>query len=61
MAFEMPDIISTSPYLSNPVGHYKYASKGLLLGNLTGQLLVNIYMNKFDQFVKHRLKANYDV
>ena len=33
--------------------------KGLPLGNLTSQLLVNIYMNEFDQFVKHRLKAKY--
>jgi retron-type reverse transcriptase len=32
---------------------------GLPLGNLTSQLLVNIYMNKFDQFVKHRIKAKY--
>ena len=32
---------------------------GLPLGNLTSQLLVNIYMNEFDQFVKHRLKAGY--
>lgn len=32
---------------------------GLPLGNLTSQLLVNIYMNRFDQFVKHRLKAKY--
>ena len=31
--------------------------KGLPLGNLTSQLLVNIYMNEFDQFVKHTLKA----
>lgn len=30
---------------------------GLPLGNLTSQLLVNIYMNEFDQFAKHRLKA----
>jgi|SRR3989344_3629701 len=30
--------------------------KGLPLGNLTSQLLSNIYMNEFDQFVKHRLK-----
>ncbi len=30
---------------------------GLPLGNLTSQLFVNIYMNKFDQFVKHKLKA----
>lgn len=29
------------------------------LGNLTSQLLVNIYMNKFDQFVKHKLRADY--
>jgi retron-type reverse transcriptase len=35
------------------------AGKGLPLGNLTSQLLVNIYMNEFDQYVKHRLKAKY--
>ncbi len=35
--------------------------KGLPLGNLTSQLLVNIYMNEFDQFVKHELKAKYYV
>ena len=34
---------------------------GLPLGNLTSQLLVNIYMNEFDQFVKHRIKAKYYV
>ena len=33
--------------------------KGLPLGNLTSQLLVNIYMNEFDQFVKHTLKAKH--
>ncbi len=32
---------------------------GLPLGNLTSQLLVNIYMNEFDQFMKHRIKAKY--
>lgn len=32
---------------------------GLPLGNLTSQLLVNIYLNKLDQFVKHTLKAKY--
>ena len=32
---------------------------GLPLGNLTSQLFVNIYMNKFDQFVKHKLKTKY--
>lgn len=33
--------------------------KGLPLGNLTSQLLVNIYMNWFDQYMRHRLKAKY--
>lgn len=32
---------------------------GLPLGNLTSQLLVNIYMNEFDQFVKHKLRADF--
>ncbi|MBP6888805.1 MAG: group II intron reverse transcriptase domain-containing protein [Candidatus Pacebacteria bacterium] len=32
---------------------------GLPLGNLTSQLLVNIYMNEFDQYVKHGLKVKY--
>lgn len=32
---------------------------GLPLGNLTSQLLINIYMNEFDQFVKRVLKIKY--
>lgn len=32
---------------------------GLSLGNLTSQLLVNVYMNEFDQFVKRDLKIKY--
>ena len=32
---------------------------GLPLGNLTSQLLVNIYMNDFDQFIKRQLKVKY--
>ena len=51
------DIISfytiTNPMLSHSAG------KGLPLGNLTSQLLVNIYMNEFDQFVKRELKVKY--
>ena len=35
------------------------SGKGLPLGNLTSQLLVNIYMNEFDQFVKHKLREKY--
>lgn len=35
------------------------AGVGLPLGNLTSQLLANVYMNRFDQWVKHRLKAKH--
>jgi len=34
---------------------------GLPLGNLTSQLLVNVYMNEFDQFVKRTLKIKFYV
>lgn len=49
--------------LRNVVGSFNSGvpGKGLPLGNLTSQLLVNIYMNEFDQFVKHSLKAKYYV
>ncbi len=33
--------------------------RGLPLGNLTSQLLVNIYMNELDQFAKRELKTKY--
>jgi len=32
--------------------------KGLPLGNYTSQFFANIYLNRLDYFVKHRLKAN---
>ena len=41
--------------------HSTKIGNGLPLGNLTSQLLANIYMNKFDQFVKHKLKVKYYV
>lgn len=41
--------------------HSTAPGKGLPLGNLTSQLLVNVYMNEFDQYVKHRLRAKYYV
>jgi len=33
-----------------------FQRKGLPIGNLTSQLFANIYLNEFDQFVKHHLK-----
>lgn len=47
-----------SPQYSNlAIARNEY--RGLPLGNLTSQLLVNIYMNKFDQYIKHKLKVKY--
>ncbi|MFH1286604.1 MAG: reverse transcriptase domain-containing protein [Candidatus Magasanikbacteria bacterium] len=37
------------------------SNTGLPLGNLTSQLFINIYMNEFDQFVKHKLKVKHYV
>jgi RNA-directed DNA polymerase len=33
--------------------------RGLPLGNVTSQLFANIYLNEFDQFVKHNFKIKY--
>jgi len=33
--------------------------RGLPLGNVTGQLFANIYLNELDQFAKHGLKEKY--
>ena len=33
--------------------------KGIPIGNLTSQFFSNIYLNEFDQFVKHELKVKY--
>ena len=36
-----------------------FCGKGLPLGNLTSQLFANIYLNEFDQFMKHKIKAKF--
>lgn len=36
-----------------------FKPNGLPLGNLTSQILSNIYLNEFDYFVKHKLKVKY--
>ncbi|TSC83231.1 MAG: Uncharacterized protein G01um101419_141 [Parcubacteria group bacterium Gr01-1014_19] len=44
--------------LGNVIGSFSSAPGiGLPLGNLTSQLFANVYMNEFDQFVKHKLKV----
>lgn len=34
-----------------------FEAKGVPIGNLTSQIFANIYMDKFDQFIKHKLKV----
>jgi hypothetical protein len=34
---------------------------GLPIGNLTSQFFANVYLDPLDQFIKHRLKARYDL
>ncbi len=53
-----PDIMGLLYEISGSFYSTKFGI-GLPLGNLTSQLLVNIYMNEFDQFAKHRLKTKY--
>ena len=36
-----------------------FERKGLPIGNLTSQLFANIYLNEFDQFMKHKLKVKH--
>lgn len=33
--------------------------KGIPIGNLTSQLFANVYMNAFDQFIKHTIKVRH--
>ena len=56
----IPDA-ETLSLLREVVGSFSSTAPGmgLPLGNLTSQLFVNVYMNEFDQFMKHKLKAKH--
>jgi len=49
------------PLLPPPQNAGDHERAGLPLGNLTSQLFANVYMNAFDQWVKHKLKASHYV
>ncbi|TSC94584.1 MAG: RNA-directed DNA polymerase [Parcubacteria group bacterium Licking1014_1] len=38
---------------------FSFKHNGLPLGNLTSQLFANVYLNKLDQFAKHKLRIKY--
>lgn len=42
--------------LKKIIGSYGLAEKGLPIGNLTSQILSNIYLNEFDRYIKHQLR-----
>lgn len=49
-------------FLDNVINSYHNENQkgvGMPLGNLTSQLFANVYMNVFDQWVKHILKTKY--
>ncbi len=49
-------------YASQPREREREVSKkGIPIGNLTSQLFANIYLNEFDQFVKHELRVKHYV
>ncbi len=43
------------------VGSFKNDGTGIPLGNITSQVFANIYLNKFDHFIKQELRARFYV
>lgn len=55
MAFGLPLHVEPGDCLKED----RIYSKGMPIGNLTSQLLANIYLNELDQFCKHDLRIKY--
>jgi len=59
--------VQTMSLIEEIIGSFssKYSNifykKGLPIGNLTSQLFANIYLNEFDQFIKHTLRIKHYV
>ncbi len=56
---EDPDILWLLGEVIDSFNFENDMAVGLPLGNLTSQLLINVYMNEFDQFMEHVLKVKY--
>ena len=54
-----PDILCLLDRVINSFSTEGKINVGLPLGNLTSQLLVNVYMNEFDYFMKRKLKVKF--
>ena len=46
-------------WLLEQIIYFRGAQKGLPIGNLTSQILANVYYNEADQFIKHKLKVRH--
>jgi len=46
-------------WILEKIVYYRHSDKGLPIGNLTSQILANVYYNEADQFIKHKLKVRY--
>lgn len=46
-------------WLTKEIIYSNKGEKGLPIGNYTSQLFANVYLNEFDQYVKHKLKCKY--
>lgn len=46
-------------WLTQEIIYSNKGEKGLPIGNYTSQLFANVYLNEFDQYVKHKLKCKY--
>ncbi len=53
------ETVSVASNGNHPYPSLERRGYGLPLGNLTSQLFANVYLNRFDQWVKHELKAKY--
>lgn len=56
---DLMSVLENIVYSFNSSQSNLFEKKGIPLGNLTSQLFANIYMNEFDQFIKHELKVKY--
>lgn len=46
-------------WLLERIIYSKNSNSGLPIGNLTSQILANVYYNEADQYIKHKLKVRY--
>lgn len=56
---KMMDITKELIYSFKSYRSDEHISRGVPIWNLTSQIFANVYMNEFDQFMKHQLKVRY--